>query len=142
MRTLKKVLATVAATVTTAGLGTVTAPSAAAAPAWANDTYDVCSYYYAWGGTSGGIIWGNRTSEVQGSVTDVSGDHTVAYFDAFAGSTKVASTTRTASYGTVPYHFFIGDPNLVGGIDRIRIQVCTIVDVIRFCGPQENEVRD
>lgn len=124
------------------GLSTVAAPSAAAAPAWANDTYYVCSYYCSWGYASGGIVWGNRTANIQGSVTDVSGDHTTVYFDAFAGSTKVDSETRTAAYETKSYNFPIGDPNLVGGIDRIRIQVCTTVADVRYCGVQENEIRD
>jgi hypothetical protein len=38
----------------------------------------------------------------------------------------IDSTTRpaTAFRTNVPYNFSIGDPDLVGGFDRLKIQVC------------------
>jgi hypothetical protein len=135
------------------GLGTLTAlatgaallmpPTAAASAQWTNDTYSACPANCLTGSTSGGIVWGNRTATVQGSVIAYFGDTVVVYFDAFAGSTKVDSTTRTSTGPEVSYHFTIGDPNLVGGIDRIRVQMCTVHgDGSRDCGDQVNAIRD
>lgn len=79
--------------------------------------------------TEGGIIWYNRTAGVQGHVVDIGIGSTTAVFEAFAGATKIDSTTRTANDesslgGDRSFNFTIGDPNLVGGIDRVRVTVC------------------
>ncbi|MBM7787969.1 hypothetical protein [Tenggerimyces flavus] len=92
----------------------------------------------------GAVVWGNRTAEVSGSVRDSSKSQyewVTVYFDAFAGSTKIDSTSRTANNEERPFRFFIGDPNLVGGIDRVRIQVCGHFPAtwpFEECGPQYN----
>jgi len=106
-------------------LGTV-APAASASVNWANDTFSHCSDSCARGAARGTIVWANRTANVNGSVTDAPGDlHTTVVFDAYAGNTPVDHQTRSATSTTKSYNFPIGDPNLVGGINRILIKVCT-----------------
>ncbi|MFI5606741.1 hypothetical protein [Amycolatopsis sp. NPDC051903] len=62
-----------------------------------------------------------------------------ARFTAFAGSTKVDSEIANKPGET----FTIGDPNRVGGINRIRTQVCvTSTDGQFGCGAQWNDIRD
>jgi uncharacterized membrane protein len=145
-RTIRSVSA-VSALTTALALVAVTAPSATAdsntSQAWANDTYAVCSSSCMLGEASGGVIWGNRTSTVQGSVSSYFGYLTTVYFDAFAGPTKVDSDHRD-TFGMTSYHFTIGNPDLPGGVDRIRVQVCTTFsDGTRECNPaQENLIRD
>jgi hypothetical protein len=97
---------------------------------WANDTWDITSdptFHVA--NTTGGVIWGNRTAEVQGTVNrqyNITG-YSAVYFDAFQGSTKVDSDFRNtpANSGRTDFHFDIGNPNLPGGIDRIKVQLCS-----------------
>jgi hypothetical protein len=80
------------------------------------------------GVTSGTITWFNRTARVTGSVQKgVFVTTTTAVFEAFAGSTKIESQTRTVN-GSFPdgirgFDFVIGDTNLVGGINRIKITI-------------------
>lgn len=83
------------------------------------------------GHTKGAITWYNRTANIQGYVLDISGSgrSTTAVFEAFAGSTKIDSETRTANnesdLGAIrSFNFTIGDTDLVGGIDRIKVTVC------------------
>lgn len=95
----------------------------------------------------GAVVWGNRTAEVSGTLHDGSSsdyEWATIYIDAFAGSTKIDSTTRTANDVDRPFRFFVGDPDLVGGIDRVRIQVCAHFPAtwpFKECGPQHNEFR-
>lgn len=136
-----------ALTTVTMASGLFAAGIASAGPssaAWTNDTYSVCSASCLFdGGASGGVIWGNRTSTVQGSVSSYFGNPTTVHFDAFAGSTKVDSETRTTSSAGLSYNFTIGNPDLPGGVDRIRVQVCTThADGARACGDQFNMIRD
>ncbi|MFC5264072.1 hypothetical protein ACFPJ1_18335 [Kribbella qitaiheensis] len=67
------------------------------------------------------------------------------HVDAFAGTTKIDSTTRSAigDNDVTPYGFFIGDPNLAGGINRIRTQVCLYrPNYAPLCSKQWNDIRD
>ncbi|MGW3730371.1 hypothetical protein [Streptomyces sp. NPDC000851] len=120
-------LAVVAATAVTC-LGTVSVGngSAATASEWPVDRYLVdgtSTNVY----TQGSVTWGNRTAELTGWVdNNWPRGWTTAYFEAYAGTTKIASTTRTDSSGGsyTSYRFTIGDPNRVGGFDRVKIQVC------------------
>jgi hypothetical protein len=80
---------------------------------------------------------------LQGSLNDYDYDGygTTVFFDAFAGSTKVDSDHRdVVPGGGIPYHFIIGDPNLAGGFDRLRIQVCRTGTT--QCSAQINVHRD
>lgn len=87
--------------------------------------------------------------EVQGRVSINAGtlsDATV-FFDAFAGSTKVDGDSRTAKesgIGYLDFHFPIGDSSLPGGVDRIRVQVCStdINGNPTACSTQFNMWRD
>ncbi|GKQ34693.1 hypothetical protein [Streptomyces sp. A012304] len=97
------------------------------------------------GYTNGTITWYNRTAMVRGTVIDEVDFYgsAVAYFEAYAGSTKIESTTRTADYygalGAVrDFNFTIGDTDLVGGIDRIKITVCQEVGTFKSCSSPEN----
>jgi hypothetical protein len=89
---------------------------------------DWCSLSYA----DGTITWFNRTAKIQGKVVDIDAGSTVVIFKAYAGTNQIGPTqTRTAddenpNLGqTRPYNFVIGDTNLVGGINRITVQVCS-----------------
>ncbi|GLY41587.1 hypothetical protein Amsp01_076100 [Amycolatopsis sp. NBRC 101858] len=105
---------------------TLVVPAAASADsAWPNDTFRLCTAQGCGGQAIGGVVWGNRTSTVQGTVADFLARGTTVYFEAYAGATKIDSETRTASaHDDVPYHFSIGDPDRVGGFDRLKITVC------------------
>jgi hypothetical protein len=100
--------------------------------------------------TSGDITWLNRTAQVSGSVVDEGPGSITAIFEAFAGSTKIDTQTRTtddASTGSSAsprgFSFAIGDPDLVGGINRIRITVCRNYQTAnQGCSPQQNIWRD
>ena len=126
----RKVGAGLAALAAAAGVVLTAGPAAASTDAtWPNDTFTICDYRPGTticdGATIGGIIWGNRTSTLQGRLIDHGGAGTTVYFDAFAGSTKVDSDHRNSgAYGDIPYNFTIGNPDLAGGFDRLRIQVC------------------
>ncbi|MFJ8113166.1 hypothetical protein [Streptomyces sp. NPDC096132] len=78
----------------------------------------------------GTITWYNRTAGMQGYVQDfLYGHSTTAVFEAFAGSVKIDSETRTANNESDlgyfrHFDFTIGDTDLVGGIDRVKITVC------------------
>jgi hypothetical protein len=91
----------------------------------------------------GDIAWLNRTATISGWVGHGALDATwsaTVVFDAFAGTTKVDTQTRTVRPPdrTLNYGFTIGDPNLVGGIDRIRIQVISYYPGGPFYSPQQN----
>jgi hypothetical protein len=115
----------VALVVPQAGTATAAGSVDSIADAWPNDTYDVTEIAEQ-GIAIGGIIWGNRTSTIQGYVQDYGGSFsTTVYFTAYAGATKIDGDTRTAGAGAkVSYNFGIGNPDLVGGFDRLKIQVC------------------
>jgi hypothetical protein len=85
-----------------------------------------CASDYA----NGTITWYNRTAGISGYVRQAanSGLVTQVNIDAFQGSTLIehqARTVQEANY-ELGYGFVIGDPNLGGGIDRIRVTVCLI----------------
>lgn len=111
----------------------VLSSAAAANAAWVNDTFHVRDGRFAdpsheRGYTDGVIIWGNRTATVSGTVYDSKWNgefSTIALFEAYAGANKIDIQRRTASGGgSRGFSFAIGDPDLVGGIDRVRITVC------------------
>jgi hypothetical protein len=88
------------------------------------------------GRSKGWVVWHNRTATVEGKVTGVPLstsceyiDSTTAYFEAYAGTTKIDSQTRTLHHDYVgdnfiSFDFTIGDPDLVGGINRVKVTVC------------------
>lgn len=138
--------AAAAAIAAAAGMILSAAPAEAGAQAgWPNDTFRLCDYRPATtncdGQTIGGIIWGNRTSTLQGRLIDHGGTGTTVFFDAFAGATKVDSDTRhVAALGDIPYNFVIGDSTVPGGVDRVRVQVCRTGTL--QCSVQINVKRD
>jgi hypothetical protein len=96
--------------------------------------------------TRGTIVWYARTADVSGVVKlaqNTDWEWTQASFEAFAGSTKVDAQTRTATPSKLELSigFPLGDPNLVGGIDRIRITVCSYSFGVRRCGIPVNYLR-
>ncbi|NNN36654.1 hypothetical protein HLK59_41145 [Streptomyces sp. S3(2020)] len=95
--------------------------------------------------TGGSITWYNRTANVQGTVVDTANNigHVTAYFEAYAGSTKIESVTRTANAESDlgsprDFNFTIGDTDLVGGIDRIKVTLCRWDGASKDCAGAEN----
>jgi hypothetical protein len=143
----RKVAASLVAAVAVVVSGQTTA---SAGVQYAVDNWWMCASPYGTcdSGTEGTIVWGQRTAVLNGHVWDDGTDassYVKVYFDAFAGSVKVDSDFRTAnnddrSFGPLT----LGDPDRVGGIDRIRIQVCAHFPdwPYKECSTQENEVRD
>ncbi|GHG03028.1 hypothetical protein GCM10017567_18050 [Amycolatopsis bullii] len=120
-------------------------PAGASTTAFPNDSWDISTDVSPLGLSSGGAVWSNRSAVLQGSVQDFGGDHsTRVYFTAYAGSTKVDGDGRTAGPGeTVPFKFSIGDPDRVGGFDRLSIQVCELgAGGPQLCSPGINLHRD
>ena len=122
-----------------AALGT---PATAGTQAtWPNDTFRICTTQGCGGQAIGGVVWGNRTATVQGSIADYLGSGTTVYFEAYAGATKIDSDTRTAPpHDDVPYNFSIGNPDLVGGFDRLKVTVCESGKT--YCSTPVNADRD
>ncbi|MFC6084988.1 hypothetical protein [Sphaerisporangium aureirubrum] len=132
------------------GMAAATVPANPAAAAPEVDDFFVCGGYEPaceGGYTEGTIRWLNRSAQIHGVVFDRGEGSTTAIFEAFtASNVKVDSQTRTADDDgyingrTVPFDFPIGDPDLVGGINRIRITVCFNLTP-RDCSKQANETR-
>jgi hypothetical protein len=116
--------------------GLITATGTASAGQIGDSTTFDVGYGY---GTRGSFTWWNRTAEVQGEIHTenpvMTGDDnpietTRIVFDAMKGSTRIASESRTVTFNDYPngvrsIHFTLGDPDLVGGFDRIRVTRCT-----------------
>jgi hypothetical protein len=146
MRTIRRAtrtLTTILAIATALVLGAVTVPSASAGPAWAVDEYNICVDAGCIVGTYGTVVWGNRTATVDGTVYDLSSEgYSSLHFDAFAGSTKVDSEVISPVWKPgEDYSFVIGDPNRVGGIDRVRVQACWRGSFTQ-CSTQFNMIRN
>ncbi|MGV9360128.1 hypothetical protein [Amycolatopsis sp. NPDC003731] len=112
--------------VVAAALVTASTPATASpAATWPNDEFIVCVPVAPCPAQSnGGIVWGNRSALVQGQIRSLSTSGTTVYFEAYAGSTKVDSDTRTARPGAdVPFDVSLST-NVVGGFDRVKIQIC------------------
>lgn len=116
------------------------------------DDYQTCNRgHYAF--SSGSFTWYNRTAYVSGDVNlDTSAlvvnpggsvafiDSVEVVFEAYApGGVKIEGQTRTVSRPDESRHFgfTIGDTNLVGGIERIKVTVC-IHSPARWCGSPVN----
>lgn len=121
---------------------------ASAAPAQAanTDAFSVCvSAFCSLSYTDGTITWYNRTANVAGKVVDIGSGSTQAIFKAYAGTTQIGLTeTRTAndesSLGSPrSFNFGMGDSNLVGGINRITIQVCALDGTV--CSPVHTYIK-
>jgi hypothetical protein len=121
--------------------------------AFAPDSFSVCysvSSRCDSGYTVGTINWLNRTAEVSGEVSDSGAGSITAIFEAFAASNKIDTQTRsTDDTATGPtasprgFTFAIGDPNLVGGINRVRITLCkNYKTASQSCTSQDNHWRD
>ncbi|MBM2620823.1 hypothetical protein JIG36_35520 [Actinoplanes sp. LDG1-06] len=112
--------------VTAAAVAGLQAPANAA---WPSDIFHIADVpTWVVQHTDGHVEWGNRTAYVDGTVTD--NDNlpmsSTVIFEAFAGSNKIDTQTRTANEDSSlgwsrSFAFSIGDPDLRGGIDRIKI---------------------
>jgi hypothetical protein len=141
MNVFRAALATAAVAVVAAGGGQL---PASASTQFAEDSFYICVDQACSMSVSGGITWGQRTADVYGFVINKRpGVMASVHYDAFANSTKIDSTTTYVLDYTqstlVDFDFNIGNPNLVGGINRIRIQIC---DSPTHCSVQWNEIRD
>jgi hypothetical protein len=119
----------------------------ASTTAFPNDTWNISDDVVVEGVSVGGVIWNNRSATLQGYVEDLDTElnySTRVYFTAYAGGTKVDGDGRTATPGQkIPFTFDIGDPDLIGGFDRLSIQVCRLeVTGPHFCSPGINLHRD
>ncbi|WP_406052209.1 hypothetical protein [Kribbella sp. NBC_00889] len=125
MRNLLRRAATTAAVAAAVAAGGAAVPAEAAAQ-YAPDHFKVCIY---WGTickvyVEGDIVWGNRTATITGNVVNTYGGSATAIFRSYAGLTYVDTDTRTASgVHTTPFSLVSGDPNLVGGINKIYTEV-------------------
>ncbi|WP_446220006.1 hypothetical protein [Micromonospora sp. IBHARD004] len=120
-----------------------------AAPASA--AYPQTSFYNCgpmgcdYSGTEGRFTWYNRTASIYGWMwnCDIPGGAAVA-FEAFAGSTKVDSKQvygdEIGCQGLIEYNLGIGDTNRPGGINRIKVTVCTD-EGWTWCAPPRNYSR-
>ncbi|SNT65119.1 hypothetical protein SAMN05421812_12035 [Asanoa hainanensis] len=98
----------------------------------------------------GQISWYNRTVSVAAEVDDWTPEQwvwTYAEFAAFAGDRKISQKGIWAREGTARETFPLGDTNLVGGVNRIRIILCRDSGphiqphqngFFRECGPHGN----
>ncbi|GAA1870563.1 hypothetical protein [Asanoa iriomotensis] len=101
-----------------------------------------------WGCTEGQIEWHNRTATVYPVIypsgwRNCTGHlYTEVVFESFAGSKKIHTVTRVAYCVHGWYSepgFTIGDTNLVGGINRVKITLCNYTtNDGRTCGQNEN----
>jgi hypothetical protein len=139
-----RALVTVLVAAATLVVGAASASAAPSGATWAVDSYSVCADPDCYVLTYGTVVWANRTATVDGTVSDLTSSGIASvHFDAFASTTKVDS--ETIDYVLKPgeeYTFVIGDPNRVGGIDRVRVQVCWRDSRSRECGPQVNMSRN
>jgi hypothetical protein len=111
----------------------LTTLSTASAATAVNPTTDFVAFGFnglsANGEVEGTITWFNRTANITGDVfIGEFATTTTAVFEAFAGSTKIESQTRTVNLTTFPngdrhFNFLIGDTNLVGGINRVKVTI-------------------
>ena len=80
-------------------------------------------------GTSGRVVWSNRTAVANGTIWHDSGSgSSQAQFRAFAGSKQIGPIdTRTIHAGQAQkgYSVPLGDTDLRGGIDQVQIRFCS-----------------
>jgi hypothetical protein len=94
------------------------------------------------GDTAGDIVWNNRTATIVNAYLVHPANatwYTTATYDGMAGTTKVDSAAGSVGPNVRVINFppfAVGDPNRVGGIDRIRITVCSRIDGYPACGNQ------
>ncbi|TQM79917.1 hypothetical protein FHX81_2230 [Saccharothrix saharensis] len=142
---IRRVVAVVALALALGAVVGTPGASAKAEAGWADDFFSVCVPDAAgcFGYTYGTVVWGNRTATISGTVAnEYTSGYVTAYFEAYAGSTKVTSTTRTVSSGTRGYQFGLGDPDRVGGFDRTKITVCWHGTDSKVCSAPLNLWRD
>ncbi|MDT7784102.1 MAG: hypothetical protein QOF58_2521 [Pseudonocardiales bacterium] len=112
-----------------------------AAPAYADDHFTVCvpGYDCRLVYIRGEIKWGNRTAMMYVTFRNSIGGSLSGHFTGYAGSNKIDSHVSYSSD-----NFSIGDPNLVGGINRIKTQACISGTEGQFVctDPPQNDSRD
>lgn len=111
-----------------AGAMAVVVPASAHA-AVPDDPYGYCYPASCQNGTSGRVVWSNRTAVANGTIwhNTASGSSQVQ-FRAFAGSTQIGPIdTRTIHAGQPEkgYSVPLGDTNLQGGINRVDVRFCS-----------------
>jgi hypothetical protein len=146
MTSIRRAAATAALALTLgATLGVPTA-SAATEAAWADDYFSLCVPDDVNGcvaHTSGWITWGNRTAGINGSVTNgYSTGYVTAIFEAYSGTVKIDSDTRTVYSGTRDFPITLGDPDRVGGFDRTKFTICWNGTSDKVCSRPQNHWRD
>ncbi|KOX12074.1 hypothetical protein ADK67_47650 [Saccharothrix sp. NRRL B-16348] len=145
MISIRRAAAAVALALTLGAVVGVPAASAKAESAWADDFFSLCVPDDAgcYGYTHGWIVWGNRTASISGTVAnEYASGFVTAYFEAYAGSTKIDSDTRSVSSGTRGFPITLGNPDLVGGFDRTKVTVCWHGTEYQVCSRPQHHWRD
>ncbi|MEU4746473.1 hypothetical protein AB0G02_39275 [Actinosynnema sp. NPDC023658] len=142
---IRRVVAAAALAMTLGAVVGVPAASARTEAAWNDDYFNVCvpdsNGCYAY--TLGWISWSNRSANITGTVVNgYSSGYVTAYFEAYAGSTKIDSDTRTVYSGTRDFPISLGDPDRVGGFDRTKVTVCWHGPTYKVCSEPQNHWRD
>ena len=142
---IRRVAAAAALALTLGAVVGAPAASARTEAAWADDYFSLCVPDGAscYGYTRGTIHWGNRTATINGTVANgYSTGYVTAYFEAYAGTVKIDSDTRTAHSGTRDFLIGLGDPDRVGGFDRTKVTVCWHGTEYQVCSRPQHHWRD
>jgi hypothetical protein len=143
----KKIIAWGAAALVSLGFAVNAAPAYAAPAEFSACTYDGpsredCEPAYS----DGTITWLNRSAQVGGRVFTTPGvNRTVGvHFEAFAGSVKVDTQSRTVNGLDKPnprgFQFNL-DYDQPGGVSRVRVTLCELLSSGSVCGFQHNYFR-
>lgn len=95
------------------------------------DHFEACGGPSGWAcnesWSNGAISWSNRTAIVYAAVVcDTTSYSTTVSFDGYAGSNLIDRVTRTSRENCLALpNIAIGDPDLPGGINIVRVTVCT-----------------
>lgn len=142
---IRRVVAAVALALSLGAVVGVPAASAKAEAAWADDYFNVCvpqvdgcdAYTLGW------ITWSNRSANITGTVVNnLPSGYVTAFFEAYAGATKIDSDTRTVYSGPRDFPITLGDPDRVGGFDRTKVTVCWNTTNAKVCSAPQNHWRD
>jgi hypothetical protein len=134
------------------GVTAIAAAGGATVPAAATTQFAVDHFWVCMDGASGdcavsvqgAIVWGQRTATISGNVYNGRGGmNATAFFDAYARTTHVDATTRTAGgVSTTPFSFVIGDTNRPGGINKIVIFIEQYNRTFHIPGDTDVQIRD
>ncbi|MEU0091716.1 hypothetical protein [Kribbella sp. NPDC006257] len=123
--TVRRALATGAAAAAIAAAGGLT--TASASTQYSPDTFHICVDQSCTMETNGTITWTNRMASISGEVINRVSGTAMADFGVFAGENSIdGMVVKSASYTTTKFPATaVGDPNLVGGVNIVKIKICS-----------------